>query len=113
VFTSDPAVVSAAAWGFVVVALMEWLAGFVFVVDGVLMGAGDTVWLAVAMVLAGVVWVPLTLWASAGGQVLPGGFGQPLAGLWLWFGGGFMALRAVGLWWRFRADAWLVTGAAR
>ena len=113
VFTSDPAVVSAAAWGFVVVALMEWLAGFVFVGDGVLMGAGDTVWLAVAMVLAGVVWVPLTLWASAGGQVLPGGFGQPLAGLWLWFGGGFMALRAVGLWWRFRADAWLVTGAAR
>jgi putative MATE family efflux protein len=112
-FTQDPAVVSAAAWGFVVVALMEWLAGFVFVVDGVLMGAGDTVWLAVAMVLAGVVWVPVALWATAGGQVLPGGFGQPLAGLWVWFGGGFMALRGIGLWWRFRANAWLVTGATR
>jgi putative MATE family efflux protein len=112
-FTQDPAVVSAAAWGFVVVALMEWLAGFVFVVDGVLMGAGDTVWLAVAMVLAGVVWVPVALWATAGGKVLPGGFGQPLAGLWVWFGGGFMALRGIGLWWRFRANAWLVTGATR
>jgi putative MATE family efflux protein len=112
-FTQDPAVVSAAAWGFVVVALMEWLAGFVFVVDGVLMGAGDTVWLAVAMVLAGVVWVPVALWATAGGQVLPGGLGQPLAGLWVWFGGGFMALRGIGLWWRFRANAWLVTGATR
>jgi putative MATE family efflux protein len=112
-FSPDPAVVSAAAWAFVVVAVVQWLAGFVFVVDGVLMGAGDTVWLAFAMVGAGVVWVPLTLWASAGGQLLPGGFGQPLAGLWVWFGGGFMALRGVGLWWRFRADGWLVTGATR
>ncbi len=112
-FSPDPAVVSAAAWAFIVVALVQWLAGFVFVVDGVLMGAGDTVWLAVAMVAAGVVWVPVTLWASSGGQVLPGGFGQALAGLWVWFGGGFVALRAVGLWWRFRADDWLVTGATR
>ena len=112
-FSPDPEVVSAAGWAFLVVALVQWLAGFVFVVDGVLMGAGDTVWLAVAMVGAGVVWVPLTLWASAGGAVLPGGFGQALAGLWVWFGGGFMALRGIGLWWRFRADGWLVTGATR
>jgi len=112
-FSPDPAVVSAAAWAFLVVAIAQWLAGFVFVVDGVLMGAGDTVWLAVAMVGAGVVWVPVTLWASAGGAVLPGGFGQPLAGLWVWFGIGFLALRGVGLWWRFRADDWLVTGATR
>lgn len=112
-FSPDPAVVTAAAWGFVVVAVLEWLAGFVFVVDGVLMGAGDTVWLAVAMVAAGVAWVPLTLWVSADGHVLPGGFGQPLAGLWVWFGGGFMALRGVGLWWRFRIDDWMVTGATR
>jgi putative MATE family efflux protein len=112
-FSQDPAVVSAAAWAFVVVALAQWLAGFVFVIDGVLMGAGDTVWLAVAMVLAGVVWVPITLWASAGGRVLPGGFGQPLAGLWVWFGFGFMALRGIGLWWRFRVDSWMVTGATR
>ena len=112
-FSSDPAVVSAAAWAFVVVALVQWMAGFVFVVDGVLMGAGDTVWLAAAMLLAGLVWGPLVLWASADGTPLPGSFGQPLAGLWLWFGGGFVALRAVGLWWRFRGDGWLVLGASR
>ncbi len=113
VFTSDPAVVTEAAWAFVVVALLQWLAGYVFVVDGVLMGAGDTVWLALAMVLAALVWAPLVLAASAGGSPLPGWSGQPLAGLWLAFGGGFMALRAVGLWWRFRRDGWLVTGAVR
>jgi len=31
----------------------------------------------------------------------------------VWFGAGFMALRGAGLWWRFRSDAWLVTGATR
>jgi putative MATE family efflux protein len=112
-FSSDRGVVDAAAWAFVVVAGVQWLAGFVFVVDGVLMGAGDTVWLAVAMVVAGVLWAPVALWGSAGGALLPGSLGQPLVGLWLWFGGGFMALRAVGLWWRFRSDGWLVTGATR
>jgi len=112
-FSPDPAVVSAAAWAFVVVALVQWMAGYVFVVDGVLMGAGDTVWLAVAMVAAGVLWAPVVLWASRDGTPLPGSFGQPLAGLWLWFGGGFLALRAVGLRWRFRTDGWLVLGASR
>ncbi|MEO7059853.1 MAG: MATE family efflux transporter [Lapillicoccus sp.] len=112
-FSSDPTVVDAAAGAFVVIALAQWLAGYVFVVDGVLMGAGDNVWLAVAMVLAVAVWVPLLLWATRGGAPLPGGFGHALAGLWVWFGVGFMTLRAVGLWVRFRGDAWAVTGARR
>ena len=51
-FSTDPAVVTTAAWTFAVVGVVQWLAGYVFVVDGVLMGAGDTVWLAVAMVVA-------------------------------------------------------------
>ena len=113
IFTPDQDVVRAAAWGFVVVALCQWLAGYVFVLDGVLMGAGDTTWLAVAMTLAAVLWVPVVLFLSRDGAPLPGGFGSSLAGLWVWFGGGFMALRAAGLWWRFRTDAWLVTGATR
>lgn len=112
-FTTDGRVVGAAAGAFVVVALVQWLAGYVFVIDGVLMGAGDTVWLAVAMVLAVVVWVPALLLAARGGQALPGGAGQPLAGLWVWFGAGFMALRGIGLWWRFRGNEWLVPGATR
>ncbi|MEO7233802.1 MAG: MATE family efflux transporter [Lapillicoccus sp.] len=112
-FSTDPVVVTTAGWTFAVVGVVQWLAGYVFVVDGVLMGAGDTVWLAVAMVVAAVVWAPLVLWATAGGAALPGFGGQPLAGLWAAFGGGFLALRAAGLWWRFRSDGWLVTGATR
>lgn len=112
-FTSDRSVVGAAAGAFVVIALAQWLSGYVFVVDGVLMGAGDNWWLAVAMVLAVVVWVPAVLWASRGGAVLPGGFGHELAGLWVWFGVGFMTLRAIGLWLRFRGDGWAVAGATR
>lgn len=112
-FSPDPTVVTEAAWAFVVLALLQWLAGYVFVVDGVLMGAGDTTWLAVAMVLAALVWAPFVLARSADGAALPGPTAQPLAGLWLAFGGGFMALRGVGLWWRFRSDGWLVTGAVR
>jgi Na+-driven multidrug efflux pump len=112
-FSPDPTVVTEAAWAFVVLALLQWLAGYVFVVDGVLMGAGDTTWLAVAMVLAALVWAPFVLAGSADGAALPGPAAQPLAGLWLAFGGGFMALRGVGLWWRFRSDGWLVTGAVR
>ena len=112
-FSSDPGVVGAAAGAFVVMAAAQWLAGYVFVVDGVLMGAGDTVWLAVAMVVAVAVWVPLLLWAARSDDVLPGGFGHELAGLWVWFAVGFMALRGIGLWWRFRGDGWAVTGASR
>lgn len=112
-FTTDPAVVQAAAWAFAVVALTQWIAGYAFVLDGVLMGAGDTVWLAAAMVVAAAVWIPVVLALSRDGAVLPGSFGHPLGGLWLWFGAGFMGLRALALWWRSRSDAWLVTGAIR
>ena len=112
-FSPDPEVVSAAAWGFVVVAMAQWLSGYVFVLDGVLMGAGDMVWLAAAMVLAAAVWVPVVLLLSRDGALLPLSFGVPLVGVWVWFGGGFMLLRALGLWWRSRTEAWLVTGASR
>lgn len=112
-FTSDERVIAAATGAFVVIGLVQWLAGYVFVIDGVLMGAGDNVWLAVAMVVAVLIWVPALVLAARGGQPLPGGAGHELAGLWVWFGAGFMALRGAGLWWRFRSDGWLVTGATR
>ena len=48
-FSPDPAVQAAIAGGLVVVALGQPLSGFVFVVDGVLIGAGDGPWLARAM----------------------------------------------------------------
>lgn len=106
VFTDDPAVSSALLAALVVVAIAQPLCGFVFVLDGILIGAGDGGYLAVAGVLQLLVFAPLVLavvgWAPHG-----------TAGLvWLWvsFAGGYMACRALFLGFRMRSDAWLVTG---
>ena len=50
-FTPDPAVQSVLAAALIVVGLCQPIAGFVFVLDGVLIGAGDGLWLAVAQVV--------------------------------------------------------------
>ena len=77
--------------------------------DGVLIGAGDGVYLAWAGVITLLAYLPaaiaVALWAPAG-----------VAGLvWLWiaFSGVFMGARALTLGLRYRGDAWLVTGATR
>ncbi|HEX5532917.1 MAG TPA: MATE family efflux transporter [Actinomycetales bacterium] len=108
-FTSDPDVRHAIVVALVVVALSQPVAGYVFVLDGVLIGAGDGPYLARAGLWTLVVYVPLAvavlLWAPEG---VVG-----LVWLWLAFGVGFMLARAVTLGWRQRGDAWLVVGAAR
>ncbi|GIL34816.1 MATE family efflux transporter [Phycicoccus sp. DTK01] len=116
-FTPDPAVQAAVAAGLTVVALQQPLSGFVFVVDGVLIGAGDGRWLAVAMVATLVAYVPVALgvraaadWLLEGGSVL----GQEHALIWLWLAfTAFMAVRGTLLWLRVRTDRWMVTGAPR
>jgi putative MATE family efflux protein len=93
----------------VVVAVTQPLAGYVFVLDGVLIGAGDGRYLAVAGVVTLVGYLPLALLVLT----------APLSGtaglLWLWaaFAGGFMLVRAVTLGLRLRSGAWLVLGAVR
>ena len=64
-FTTDPAVRSALSAALVVVALGQPLAGYVFVVDGVLIGAGDGRWLAGAMAATLVLYLPLAIWVHA------------------------------------------------
>jgi putative MATE family efflux protein len=112
-FTSDPAVRAALGSALVVVALGQPLSGYVFVVDGVLIGAGDGGWLAKAMGATLVLYVPLVLWVHASGHDLVGA-GAPYAVrvLWVVFTG-FMAIRACFFWWRIRGDSWAVVGAAR
>ncbi|MFZ5871745.1 MAG: MATE family efflux transporter, partial [Actinomycetota bacterium] len=108
-FTPDAGVQAAVAAALVVAALAQPLAGWVFVLDGVLIGAGDGRYLAVAGLLTLAAYVPFALAVLA---LAPGG----RAGLvWLWvaFGAGFMAARGVTLGLRARGDAWLVTGASR
>jgi Na+-driven multidrug efflux pump len=112
-FTTDPAVRSALSAALVVVALGQPLAGFVFVVDGVLIGAGDGRWLAKAMAATLVLYLPLALWVHASGDdLVAAGAPRAVTVLWVVFTA-FMAIRAAFFWWRIRGDAWVVTGAAR
>jgi putative MATE family efflux protein len=112
-FTTDPAVRSALAAALVVVALGQPLAGYVFVVDGVLIGAGDGRWLAGAMAATLVLYLPLAMWVHArSDDLLTHGAPSAVAVLWVVFTG-FMVIRAGFFWWRIRGDSWAVTGAAR
>jgi putative MATE family efflux protein len=117
-FTSDPAVQSALATALVVVALAQPISGFVFVLDGVLIGAGDGRWLAGAQVVLLVLYLPLILGVRVAEPALLTGpdtataQGHALMLLWLAFVA-FMTMRGIALGWRARGDAWLVTGARR
>ncbi len=117
-FTPDPAVQSVLAAALVVVALCQPVAGFVFVLDGVLIGAGDGLWLAVAQVVVLALYLPVILAVRAAGPSLLAGTdtvagqGHAMTVLWLAFVV-FMALRGLALGWRARGDSWLVTGATR
>jgi putative MATE family efflux protein len=108
-FTRDPAVRDALVAALVVAAVTQPLAGYVFVLDGVLIGAGDGVYLAVAAVVQTVLFVPAAALVSA--STPPGTAG--LAWLWVAFAGGWMLVRAVFLGLRERSGAWAVTGATR
>jgi putative MATE family efflux protein len=103
-FSDDPAVGAMVAAALLIVALQQPLAGVVFVLDGVLLGAGDAAFLAWAQLAALAVFVPAAWWVLASeGTVV---------GLWLALTA-FMVVRAVAFGARVRGTAWLVTGAAR
>lgn len=104
VFSTDQRVRDQLLTVLVVVALLQPLAGAVFVLDGVLIGAGDGRYLAVAGVLTLLAYVPLAL--------LVAGTGGGLVALW-WAFGGWMLARLVTLLARARGDRWIVTGADR
>lgn len=105
-FTSDTEVQRAAAIGLWVLAASQPLAGLVFVLDGVLIGAGDARYLAVAGVVALVLYAPL-LAAAVWLPLVPD---LPILWLWCAFGIGYMALRALTLLWRIRNDRWMTVG---
>jgi Na+-driven multidrug efflux pump len=100
-FTDDPAVRAAAVPALVVAGLVQPVSGVVFVLDGVLIGAGDGAYLAWAGLLTLLAYAPLAV------LVLTAGAG--LAWLWVAYGG-FMLARLWTLTRRARSDAWLVGG---
>ncbi len=70
-FTPDAEVQAAIAAGLLVVAIGQPLSGLVFVIDGVLIGAGDGVWLAKAMLVTLLAYLPIVAAAHAvGGRVV-------------------------------------------
>jgi Na+-driven multidrug efflux pump len=88
----------------VVAALFQPVCGVVFALDGVLIGAGDGRYLAVAGVLTLAAFLPLAalvLATDAG-----------LVALW-WAFGALLVARLLTLLWRERGDAWLLTGPVR
>ena len=99
-FTSDGAVLERLVPVLLVAALGQPIAGVVFVLDGVLIGAGDGTYLAWAGLVVLVVYTPMALAAPT------------LVWLWVAFSFGFMSARAAVLLIRARGDAWLVTGAS-
>jgi len=106
-FTSDPDVRRAATVALVVAAVTLPMAGWVFVLDGVLIGAGDGRFLAWAGLATLVAYVPCALAVRAFAGEGPTGL------MWLWvaFAGVFMLARALTTGLRARGTAWMVTGA--
>lgn len=107
-FSTDPEVRSALAAALLVVAAGQTVAGVAFVLDGVLIGAGDARWLAFAQTGFLLAYLPMV--AALQLAEVTGTAGL----VWLWVAfTGFMLIRAAGLSWRAHGDAWLVTGATR
>jgi putative MATE family efflux protein len=102
-FTSDPAVLDQAAELWPLFVLMQPAAGVVFALDGILIGAGDTRFLAVSMLVAGpLTYVPVALLA------LQEDWG--IRGVWIGLLG-LMGVRLLTLGLRFRGRRWAVAGA--
>lgn len=108
VFTSDAEVRMQLTWVLIVMAVGIPLAGYVFVLDGVLIGAGDAKYLAITGALNLLAYAPMLLLVSLSGLRGPVG----LALLWAAFGIGYIGARAVTLGWRARGGRWMVTGDA-
>jgi putative MATE family efflux protein len=108
VFTADPHVLAVLPIGVALVAIAAPLDGYVFVLDGVLIGAGDARYLALTGVLNLACFVPcavLVAQFAAPGRL---GFGLLAASFALIY----LGARALTLGLRARSTRWLITGAA-
>jgi Na+-driven multidrug efflux pump len=104
VFAAAPPVAHLLVTVLLIVAVSQPVAGVVFVLDGVLIGAGDQDYLAVAGLVATAVFGVAAAADVASGAGLPG----------LWFAIVAWLLARFGtLTWRARGTRWLVTGAVR
>ncbi|MBP2181934.1 MATE family efflux transporter [Amycolatopsis magusensis] len=105
VFTSDAGVLAEIpnAWWFFVA--LQPIAGVVFALDGVLLGAGDAAFLRTATLLSAAAGFLPLIWLSLA-------FGWGLAGIWTGLSL-FMVFRLVTVLVRWRSGNWAVVGAVR
>jgi len=113
VMSGDSAVRSVAWPVLILLALSLPLSGYVFVLDGILIGAGDGKYLALTGVLNVALFAPFLILASlveweSGGANLGG-----LLMLQVAFGFGYMGARALTLGLRSRGNEWMVPGESR
>jgi putative MATE family efflux protein len=103
-FTHDPSVLAVIGvpWWFMVAQLP--IAGIVFALDGVLLGAGDAAYLRTATVVSALAGFLPLVWLSLV-------YGWGLAGIWSGLSM-FVLLRLVFVGWRARSGRWAVPGAA-
>jgi Na+-driven multidrug efflux pump len=103
-FTHDRSVLAAIGvpWWFMVAQLP--LAGVVFALDGVLLGAGDAAFMRTATVVGALVGFLPLIWLSLA-------YGWGLAGIWSGLSI-FVVLRLIFVSWRTLSGRWLVTGTA-
>jgi putative MATE family efflux protein len=101
-FSDDPAVIDLTLQVLWLVAVLQPLNAVVFVLDGILIGAGDLRFLAGAMVAAFALFLPAAILAGSAGGTLG----------WLWGAVTLlMVARLAGVAWRFAGRSWMVTGA--
>ena len=106
-FTSESTVIAGLAVVLVVLAVGVPLASVVFVLDGVLIGAGDVRYLAWSGLVNLGLYVPMLVLVSASDLV-----GTPaVVALWCAFAFGYMGARATTLGLRAHGTRWLVSGA--
>lgn len=105
VFTTDESVLALVPvpWWFFVA--MQPVAGVVFALDGVLLGAGDAAYLRTTTLAAAVIGFLPPIWASLA-------FGWGLAGIWSGLAA-FMVIRLLAVGARIRSGRWAVPGAVR
>lgn len=103
-FSTDPAVRELLSSVLLVVAVLQPIGGIFFVLDGVLIGAGDGRYLAVASLVTLLIFLPLA------GLVLLTHAG--LVALW-WALAVYTLARMTAVTLRGRSDHWLITGATR
>ena len=106
-FTGDAALAALIQPALIVLAVAQPVCGVVFVLDGVLIGAGDAKYLAIAGVVNLVPFVPALVVPA----MLGAGGAAGLAWLSVAFFGVYMLARLATLGWRVRGAAWMSAGA--